>query len=468
MGTRIPFIPIIGEELNVDGKPVLRGVIEPAMDSQRMVNYTFSAAIEAIALAPKAPFIVAEGQIDNYKALWQTANTNNYSALPYTPVSLLGQPVPPPQRQSTEPAIQAMVLMMKSSEDGIKATTGIFDPSLGNTNPREKSGTAIQALQKQSELGQSNYQDNVTRALTYCGELLVELGPKILDRPGRVIQILQKDDTTKQIMLGQPFQHSPEGVPQPVMNPQTQQPAQNLPEAQQFAAGMAKFFDLNQGKYAVTVTIGRDYDTKREESVAVLGELLPHLPPEMQMAALPKYVENMDFEGAEEISAAMKRALPPQLQDPADGQPPIPPAIQAQLAQIPQLQQSLQKAMQYIEAKQVEKQSDLQRTKLEGTKDLLLAHVNNSAKILIAHITAGKESGNPQDEAALEASATSIQNSHEAYQSALDRAHEFRMAQLDHAQTLEQAAQEHGHALEQGAQQAALAPPPANGNGASA
>ncbi len=39
-----------------------------------------------------------------------------------------------------------------------------------------------------------NYQDNVTRALVYAGELRVELGPKILDRPGRIIQILQLDD----------------------------------------------------------------------------------------------------------------------------------------------------------------------------------------------------------------------------------------------------------------------------------
>ena len=121
LGSRIPYIPVIGEELNVDGKAVLRGVIAPAMDPQRMVNYTYSAAIETAALNLPDPPVVAEGQIDDYKAIWQTRTTMRHSYLPYTPTALMGQPMPPPSRmQSAGADIESMVRLMMLSEEGVK------------------------------------------------------------------------------------------------------------------------------------------------------------------------------------------------------------------------------------------------------------------------------------------------------------------------------------------------------------
>lgn len=461
MGSRIPFVPILGEELNVDGKCVLRGVIEPAMDAQRMINYTFSAAIESAALAPKSPWVYAEGQIENYKAIWQTANTANHAGLPYTPVSLLGMPVPPPQRNSVEQPIQAMVELMIRSEDAVKSTTGIFDPSLGNTNPREKSGTAIKALQDQSAFGQSNYQDNVTRAMVYAGELMVELGPKLLDRPGRIIQILQLDDTPDAVMLGQP--HMPaQGAqgPQPIADPANGRPVTDPahPAAvQQMAAGLAKFYDLKNGKYGVAVTVGRDHVTKRQESNAALGELIPHLPPPMQAVLTPEYIETLDFQDSAKIADIARKALPPELQAQESGQPQVPPQLQAQMAH---MSQALRQAKQIIDTDQVKADRDLKlqaqklkgeldKVRLEGTRDFLLANVNNAAKILVARIGSKSEVPDPSAQAAEEAKATGIQMAHEHHMKMLDQAHELLMTNV-----------EHQNALEQGAQAAALAPEP--------
>jgi hypothetical protein len=89
LGSRIPLFPIIGEELNVDGRKVYRGIIQSAMDAQRMVNYLYSGAVETAALAPRAPWVLAEGQDENHPE-WQHANTYNYQALYYKPVSLGG------------------------------------------------------------------------------------------------------------------------------------------------------------------------------------------------------------------------------------------------------------------------------------------------------------------------------------------------------------------------------------------
>lgn len=478
LGTRIPYAPVLGEELNVDGKPVLRGVIEPAMDAQRMVNYTFSAAIESAALAPKSPWLIAEGQTDGYKAIWQTANTKNHAYLPYKPTSMEGQNVQPPQRNTVEQPIGAFVELMGQAEEAVKATTGIFDPSLGNSNPRERSGTAIKALTNQSDLGQSNYQDNTMRAVIYLGELMVELGPKILDRPGRIIQILQLDDTPNQVMLGQPFlpPTAPNQPPQPVMQ---SQPAQGQapqpvtdpthPDAvAAMQAGIAKFYDLKNGKYGVVVNVGRDHTTKRQETNSALGELIPHLPPPMQAVLTPEYIETLDFKDSQKIADIARKALPPELQAAESGQQPGDPRDKAQIAH---LNAALQQAKQIIDTKQVEQQGKIAQVRMEGTKDLLLAHVNNAAKIQVVYITASKEHAMADNENQLEFAATGIQLSHEAQQNELDRRHEAAMSAMQHAQELQQgtadagnqavlADQSQGHALEQNQQQADLQPPP--------
>jgi hypothetical protein len=466
LGTHIPYIPILGEELNVDGKIVVRGVIAPAMDAQRMVNYTYSAAIEAIALAPKAPFLYAAGQIDRYKRIWASANTANYFGLPYDPITIQGQPVPPPQRSTAEAPIQAMVQLMIQSEEGVKATTGIFDPSLGNLTTKDRSGTALQALQGASQFGQSNYQDNVTRALVYAGELMVELGPKILDRPGRVLQILQDGDEPANVMLGQPFTQAPDsGMPQPVLGP-NQQPVTDPQQAQLFAAGLAKFYDLAAGKYGVVVNVGRNSITKRQESNRALGDLIPHLPEQMAAVLTPEYIETLDFDEADTAAAAARRALPPNLQAPPDQA--LSPAVQAQLAQLTtqtqQLNAALSGAKQIIDTDQIKAQRDLQKMKLEKTADMLRDHVNNAAKILIARIQASKDASFAGGQE--EALSTGITQAHEAYQAALNRNHDFLLAEQGHRHTLEQNAQDHAHTMDE---LAASPPPPlSNGNGADA
>jgi hypothetical protein len=57
-GKWIPIVPVLGDELFVDGKRILEGVIRHAKDPQRMYNYWARAETETIALAPRAPFIV--------------------------------------------------------------------------------------------------------------------------------------------------------------------------------------------------------------------------------------------------------------------------------------------------------------------------------------------------------------------------------------------------------------------------
>jgi hypothetical protein len=456
VGSRIPIIPILGEEMNIDGAPFLRGMIEEGMDAQRMINYTYSGAVEIFALAPKnAPMVVA-ASVENYKQIWGTRNTINHSYLPWDPWSPDGQAYPAPMLDTTEPPIQAAVELMRVSEDAVKATTSTGDASLGNTNPNERSGRALQALQSQSDLANSNYPDNVKRALIYAAELALEVIPKIT-QPGQILHILGQDDKPEQVVAGQPFLPGQDGQP-PTPTPDVPVAVAKDPNT------LFKFYDLNNGRYTVTVSVGKATATKREEGAAALGQLIPNLPPPMAAVLTPEYIEQLSMPNAHQMAEIARKALPPELQAATqDGQQPnVPPEIQAQMEQLQQQNQQMQMALQ---TKQVEQQGSLQETQIkadtdlkktqmtlaaESDRELALQVMKNAAQIAVAHIGAASKGADIASHAQEEAQALG----HEATQNAIDRGHQAGMAQLGHAQALEQGDQSHAQALEQGQQSA--------------
>jgi hypothetical protein len=479
LGRRIPLFPIIGEELNVDGRKVYRGIIQSAMDAQRMVNYLYSGAVETAALAPKAPWIIAEGQDEGHPE-WQHANTYNYQALYYKPVTLGGDMAPPPKRNIEEPPIQAMVELLHLSEEAIKATTAFFDASLGNHNSNVTSGRQTIALQKQQEQATSNFLDNVVRTMIEIGNEAVYIIPKIT-RKGQLLHILGLDDKPEQVIAGQQFMQGQNGQAQPITPEQ----------APMLEKGMAKFFDLTAGRYGVTVDVGKSATTMREEGLGALGELIPHLPPEMAAVITPEFVAEMSFPGAQRMAEILRKALPPQLQQQEEGGPD--PKLQQAMQQIQMLTEQIKsKAAEKQAEMQAKGQLDMQKQQLEGQQKLQLATleqqgkerlawIQQSAQIAIAGAKIDAEQartfvdaveqrsgkaldlhmehlGHAQD--ALHATA---QMTHEQGQTDLQHAHEIAMAQIEHQHAMDEAQQGQQHALEQGQQAADLAPEPAAG-----
>lgn len=438
-GTRIPIIPILGEELNVDGQCVLRGVIQEGMDAQRMVNYTYSGAMEIFALGNKSPYIAAAGQIEQYKAIWDTANIYNYSHLPYDPIDIMGNAVPPPQRDVSEAPIQAAVMLMKTSEEAIRATTSIDDPS---RDPQRHSGRAIQSLQAQSDLSTSNYPQNVQRAIIYCADQILEVLPRIT-RKGQTLHVLGADDATEKAILGMPYTKGQNGQPQPL-------PPGVTPEMMGLSQALVKFYDLNAGRYSVTATVGKSIANKREEGVAALGELIPHLPPPMAAALTPEYIEQLSMPQAHKMAELARNALPPELkpQDP-NGPAPLPPEVQQQMQQMQQQMQQMDQIIKTDQVKQqgslqetqIKAQTDVQKAKMDGDIRLEIARMDNARAIEVARIGAAKETSNQAAEAQEERLSTGLQIAHEATQNAFDRQHDLNLAAQGHQQALEQGSQ---------------------------
>jgi hypothetical protein len=324
-GKYIPIVPVVGEELNIGGERVWRGLVRAARDAQRMYNYWISAETEAIALAPRAPFVGVEGQFEGHEAQWKQANLRSYPYLEYKGTSIAGVPVGPPQRQVAEPPIQALVMAIQQADSDIKATTGMFDPSLGNISPRERSGRAILALQRQGETATSNYTDNLARAIAYTGRILVDLIPAIYDRPGRLVRVLGADDQAKTVALNAPFVPGPGGQPQVI----TQAPAP--PGAEQF--------NLREGRFSVRVQVGQSYTTQRQEASTTMLEVVGANPSLMPLVG-DLLFQQMDWPGAQAMAERLKKMLPPALQDDQAGAP-VPPQVQAQLQQAGQMVEAL-------------------------------------------------------------------------------------------------------------------------------
>lgn len=276
----IPVVPVWGKALVIKKKIIFRSIIRHSKDAQRMANYWDSAATEAVALAPKAPFIGSEGHIEGYENQWETANTVNRSVLTYVP-QFQGDPGPRREQPAAIPAAE-ITLGMNSSEK-IKATLGMYDASLGAMG-NETSGRAIVARQRQGDRGSFAFIDNLTKAIRRVGKIMVEMIPKIYDTE-RVVRLKFSDETEDFVKLNEQ-----------ILDEQTNE--------------WVTINDLNVAKYDVVVTTGPAYSTQRQEAAESLIQFATAVPSAAAVMA-DLIAQNMDFPGADVMAERLKRIIPP-------------------------------------------------------------------------------------------------------------------------------------------------------------
>lgn len=360
-GQWIPIIQVIGQRSDIDGKKIIEGIVRNAKDSQRIYNYMKSSMIETIALAPKAPYIGAAGQFEGHPE-WETANTENHSHLEYEQVDLNGRPAPPPARNVYEPPIQAMNIVMNEAGEDIKATTGIYDPTLGNQRG-EESGRAINARNHQAQTSNFHLIDNLTRSIRHTGRICLELIPVVYDTPAK-LRILGEDGVPKMVQVNQEYEEG----------------------------GETKSHMLGQGKYDCTVSTGPSYQTKRQEAAASMADLSRAYPKLMEVAG-DLMVSQMDWPMSKEVSERLKKTLPPGMAESDDkNQPQLPPEIHQKMQQmdqmIAQLTQHLDQKTKLVEGKTLELESRerIAAMQAKANVEIELAKLSaRSAESLLGH-----------------------------------------------------------------------------------
>jgi hypothetical protein len=427
-------------------------------DPQRSFNYMRSAQVEAVGLAPRAPWVAAVGQIEKFKNIWDTANTKAWSVLPYEPKGVDGRLVPPPTRNVAEPAIQAITIGVREADNDLKSTTNTFDPSLGNMDGANRSGKAILALQSSSDLSKSNYLEQLANvSMVHEGRILLDMIPYVYDRPGRVARLLGIDDQESSVMLNAPFVEGPNKEPLPAPPGATLRPPQMPPQMPPGAppgapppANPVKLFELSpEDRYTVAVSIGKASTTRRDEantSMAALADAAPALVP---MFA-DKWVEMMDFPGSTEIAERIRKANPMLANEGGEG-PQVPPEVQAQLVQLQQQNQMLMAAVQQAEQEKAAKQAETQgklaieQVKAEASVFMKQAEIASREAIAQAQLSAQQQAkaaelAQKQAQAQLQAEIAALKVKVDAYDAERQRQHETSQALLN-AGTAEMAAE---------------------------
>lgn len=368
LGKYIPIIPVIGEDREINGTRTVRGMTYSMMDSQRQYNYWTSAATETIALAPKAPWLLAEGQQEGYEQDWAQANSGTPAYLVYKSTTVAGQPVPPPSRITAEPPIQAMTMAIRQASDDMKSVSGIYDASMG-ARSNETSGKAILARQAEGDNANFHFIDNLSRSLRFLGAVLLDLIPKIYDTQ-RLVRITHENGDEETVEVNKHL--DPNISPEQLM--QMKAKAEN---------GEDEILDITAMKYDVIVQTGASYATKRMETAEAMIQISQAYPALWQVAG-DMMVKNMDWPNAQQLAERLKKT-PTIAQLTADeGEGAVPPQVQQQMQQaqqmIEQLTQALNEAQDKIDGKEMEINSKEKIATMNNSTQLTIAALQNEMR----------------------------------------------------------------------------------------
>lgn len=344
-GRYIPIVPVYGQLLTVEDKRKKYGLVRQAKDAQRMYNYWQTSLTESIALAPKAKWLLAEGQDEGHENEWAQANIKSMPVLRYKQTDINGKDAPPPQRLQPEPPPAGVIAAAMSIDQDLQSVVGIYDPS--QLPQGNQSGKAILGQQQQTDMTNFHFYDNLTRSMKHTGRIILDLIPKIYDRE-RVLRIIGYDGKPELVTINQRV--ADETGVEKVLN------------------------DVTVGEYDVYMDTGPGYQSKRQEAVEAMMPMIS-TNQELFNLAGDLVFRNMDFPGAEVIADRLA-AVNPLAQ--IDEKLEIPPQIQMKLMQAEKQMADMQ---QMIAAMQLEKQyrGDIEAIRQQGETQRKLMDVTSRA-----------------------------------------------------------------------------------------
>lgn len=346
IGTYIPIVRVIGEEIIIEGKLDRKGHTRALKDPQRMYNYWTSSAVEFVALQGKQPWVAPVEAIEGFENYYATANTVNHAYLPYNGLDEAGNQIAKPERQMPPVMAQGYIQGMQNAAEEMKMVSGQYDALMGAPS-NETSGVAIQGRQRQGDRATYQYIDNLARAIRFTGKQLIELIPKVYDTP-RVIRILGEDGSDDSVQL------DPEAK-KAYMEEKIDQTNQ-----------VKKIFNPAVGIYDVVSDVGPAYATRRLEAFNAFSQLMQQNPDLMKVAGDLMF-KAADFPMADELAERLKRTIPSNVLGDAP-----PPEIEQMQSQMQQMGENMKHLVTQLADKTGEatyKQEEIQVKKYEAETD---------------------------------------------------------------------------------------------------
>ena len=358
-GDVMPIIRTVGEEFEVGGKERKRGMINnSSMDAQRAYNYSSSAFIEAVALAPLAPFVAAEGQIEQYQTEWKEAHRVPRAVLKYTPVSLAGQPVPPPQRSQPAGIPAGWQGMMTNLISDMQMIIGMGQPSVQGTGGSPvQSGAGVNAQQEPGEINSFHFHEHWHMAIEQTGRVILAMIPFVYTEV-QAVKITGDDGQMNTAML----------------NPQQQQTMQEEHDA--MGKVLSTSYNPNIGRYDVAISTGPSSASKKLEANKMLMTVVNAVPDVMKVAG-DLIVGSMDMAGSDVLAKRMKAMLPPGIEE-GSGQMVL---LQQAQQKVQELTQQVADMDKIIMSERVKSQADLQQQEMRGQAKLQEEQLKGHAEL---------------------------------------------------------------------------------------
>lgn len=359
----IPIFFLVGEESDVGGELIYKGVVRDIKEPQRFKNLWKSEEYEYLSGKKQPPALLTPGMVADPAVAQTWAGGNAAAFRLWTPDE--ANPGAAPIFPSAPEIPSGYANASAEASEEIKAMSGIFDVHMGGPS-RETSGRAMLVRQEQADLGTYHYESNLRALIEY---------------EGTVLNSLIKVFADEQMIL-----HAAED------GKLTSQEVASIQGIREDLAG------FNGGTYGVRVTSGPNFRTKREQFVSMLSEIGTKNPIIAQLGA-PELILAMDIPGAQELSEVVEKYLVKQgmrepKQDKEQGGDPramldqmaqAMEALQAELAEATKARTLMAQRIQELEAGA---DADLQKTALQAQTTIQKAQIDSEAKILAAQIAA--------------------------------------------------------------------------------
>lgn len=304
VGDYIPIVPVFAKTVKFKGERFFDGVIRQSKSSQKQYNYYQNKELEVIAQSPMVPWIVSEGSIEGHEQDWADSNKVNIPFLQVKGKDSMGQQAIAPYKPSFDNNINTIVTAKMGANEDIKATTGIYDPSLGKEETGDKSsGIAVMTKQRQSEVMSFMYIDNLSKSLTLAGKIMLSMIPKIYSMD-RVVKLINKNKTE--------------------------------------FIDLSTDFEVNwlEGEYDVDVTTGPYGANQRQEALQNMLNIV-NIRPDLLESIGDLLFEEQDFINSDKVTERFRKMLKPELRDDDENQ---------EANQISQMQDALGKQQAIIDS----------------------------------------------------------------------------------------------------------------------
>ena len=361
-GSLIPIFFLVGEEADVGGEVIYKGVVRDIKEPQRFKNLWKSEEYEYLSGKKQPPALLTPGMVSDPSVLQSWSGGSAAAFRLWIPDASNPSAAPIFPSAPEIPAGYANASAEASEE--IKAMSGIFDVHLGRQS--SESGRAMMVRQEQADLGTYHYEANLRSLIEYEGAVLNGLLSVFADEQ-MILHAAEDGKLTSQEVA------SIQGIREDLQG-------------------------FNGGTYGVRVVSGPNFRTKREQFVSILSEIGTKNPVIAQLGA-PELILAMDIPGAQELSQVVEKYLIKQgmreaKQDEKQGGDP-----RAMLDQMAQAMEALQAELaeatkarglmaQHIQELESGTDAEIQKTALQAQTTIQKAQIDSEAKILAARIAA--------------------------------------------------------------------------------